>query len=289
MLAWVAHIGIDEQSSLAHLSEHRREIGRKPAAAFSPAGARYCKYFVLTRPTKAQLTAQCAQWFDQFALRQVSRNDIVRNAAIAASRNRRIVELLRNRQIDVVLGQQFQLYGRIAESKTVRGGEALDFVEVVRIQTPLLDENSSYGPSSVAGRLGDLFEGTSDFGHIHGTSLAARRSGVIWAQGGGPCVLDRAVPASRNQVFPVSARRGAGQDRPRREDVYPSSREEAPRRCQVWRPGTCLLRPKPKISDPKGREAPRRTITGRRWFAAFDFPDCSMRAAESPRRDRAAR
>src|SRR5258708_28493924 len=63
MLARMTHVRIDQQGAFTDLREHRGQVRRQPAAAFSPPGTGYRHRLVarIIEPSKRQLASQSPQ------------------------------------------------------------------------------------------------------------------------------------------------------------------------------------------------------------------------------------
>src|SRR5882757_660232 len=162
------HVGVDQQDPLAHLRKNRRKICREPTAAFTAtrAGYRQNSTTHAVDPTKRQLASQGAQGFDEFALRQIRCNHVIRHAILTAAREDRIVELLSQRHIDVILSQQIQLQSSFTEADAVLSCEPLDLLDVLLPYSALLHENRSKCPALIArGRFSNCCGLASYFFH----------------------------------------------------------------------------------------------------------------------------
>src|SRR5258708_21625152 len=113
----MTHVGVDEQRAFAHLRKHSGKIRGEPTAPLTPfrAGNRQCLVAGVVEPSKSELTTQSTQGLHLVALGFVGSYDVGPDTVFAPARKHWIVELLRQREINVVLRKQFELNATVAQ------------------------------------------------------------------------------------------------------------------------------------------------------------------------------
>src|SRR6202521_1291734 len=168
VLARMPHVGIDQQRSLAELREHRRQIRGQPATALAAFSAGNREHFAggVVEPAQNQLAAQRAQRFHRLALRLMSRDDIITDTTLAASRQDWIVVLMRKRQLDIVFRDAFHLHRGLSKSHALCIGEALNVIHILGREPALFDENRAYRTDAILRSIPALDGPVGYFIHI---------------------------------------------------------------------------------------------------------------------------
>src|ERR1700722_20556 len=209
MLARMPHVRVDQQDTFAHLCKYRRQIGCEPAAALAACRTGNSQYSTThpVDPAKRQCAPQRAQRLNQFALRQIRRNHVVGHAILPAARENGIVELLRQRDVDVILRQQIQLQGSVAEANVALSRKPLNFLDVLLTDSALLHQYRPNCSTLVARlRLGSC-RLARYFLHCHSVLLASLIGHTV---GNAIAAAGARAPAciARGDTYPILPRSG---------------------------------------------------------------------------------